>query len=97
MIDNGTPGFEFIIAGGHSKTVGSQTIVLPSAVVGIAADNIQSLSILVGGSTTSIQIENNAFFYPLVLPAQGEPWNAQLQVSYSNGATQMIQLPDPRS
>jgi hypothetical protein len=89
-------GIVWAVAGSYPAIVGNRELNVPSAVVGIVADNIASVTLAQGSTSTTLPIVRNAFFYELADVADGTPWDARLLVGYTDGSQKTIALPDPR-
>ena len=89
------PGIEWAIGGGYPAW--SEHGYVPPDIDGIAGDDVRSVSLISNGVEIPLEIVNNAFYKELDMPAVGTPWNLELRVTYANGASKTISVPDPRS
>lgn len=80
------------VAGGYPAAAGN----VPSAVLGVVADDVTSVTLSANGQSTSLPIVHNAFFAPLPDVPPSAPWNVQLVVAHLDGTSNSVVLPNPR-
>lgn len=90
-------GIVWAVAGGYHTTVEGVSTDAPSAIVGIAADDVRSITLTSSEGDTPLAIVHNAFFHELPNVPAGTPWNVFLTIAYSDAPTRNIDIPDPRS
>ena len=78
----GSPGVMWAVSGGYPGE--------PSALVGIAADNVTALTLVVNGQPTKLAIVNNSFYAEL--GGQSEIDSMVLEAVYGDGSTKSIQI-----
>lgn len=88
-------GVEWAIGGGYPAW--SEHGYVAPDIDGIASDNVRSVTLISNGTEIPLEIVNNAFYKPLVMPADGTAWKLELRVEYANGSKTSISVPDPRS
>jgi hypothetical protein len=90
------PGVMWQIAGGFPAIVDGIKVDVPSALYGIAADNVRRVSLVVDGSARDLTITSNAFYVELVPPATtGTAPKLELRVSYAGGVEKTVAMPGP--
>jgi hypothetical protein len=83
-----------MVSGGYSSKVDPQHADEPTALVGLAADSIREVALVIGGQRTVIPVINNAFYAELGTSVA--TWDVQLEVTYPNGETKTVAIPDSR-
>jgi hypothetical protein len=76
----GEPGVMWAVSGGYPGE--------GSAVVGLVADNVTALTLVLSGQRTNLDIVNNSFYADLG-PLSGDP-SIALEVRYGDGSTNVI-------
>lgn len=90
-----TPGLLFMVSGGYPAWARADGIAVPSALVGIAADNVRSVTFIEDGVARPAEIRNNAFYLPVKEGPADHPWD-ELRVEYDTGATASVRVPAGR-
>jgi hypothetical protein len=92
--ETSTPGVLFMVSGGYPSWATADGIAVPSAIVGVAADNVRAISLIQNGKERALPIKNNAFFSELENAAPSERWST-LRIDYVTGATARSRVPNP--
>lgn len=85
-------GIVWGVAGGYPTARGT----VPSAVLGVVADDVRSLTLYENARRSVVPVVRNAFFRELRDVAAGSSWDVRLVVARSDGSETSIVLPDPR-
>lgn len=91
------PGLAWVIDGGFPAVVDGAPVRVPTAVDGVVADNIRSLTLISNGQATPLQVVNNTFYEELAEPSAQAEWNLELRVLYADGTEKVVPVGDPRS
>jgi hypothetical protein len=92
--ETSTPGVLFMVSGGYPSWATADGVAVPSAIVGVAADNVRAISFIQNGRERALPINNNAFFFELEDAAPGERWST-LRIEYVTGTTSTVRVPNP--
>lgn len=87
-----TPGVVFAIGGGIPASATTNGVAVPSALVGIATDDVRSITLVENGAERSAEIRNNAFYLELRDSPAHVKWN-HLRVEYASGKTAALRVP----
>jgi hypothetical protein len=83
-----------MVAGGYPAWARNDGVAIPSAIVGVVADSVRSVTFVQNGAPRSLEIVNNAFYEEIAAPDPGAKWN-ELHVEYDSGAKAMARVPLP--
>jgi hypothetical protein len=91
-----TPGVVSIMNGGYPAGTNGAVVDVPSSFAGLVADNVKTVTFVNNGDVVRLAIRNNTFFHVPAEPGMGTPWLMELRISYNDGSTAVLSLPDPR-
>ena len=89
------PGVLFMVSGGYPAWARSDGVAVPSALVGIAADNVRSVTLIEDGVARPAELLNNAFYLPVKDGPADHAWD-EFRVEYDTGETASARVPAGR-
>ena len=94
MTDAAHPGVLWMVAAGYPAWARADGVALPSALVGLVADDVRAVSFVENGSERPVEIVNNTFFTDLDESDAENKWN-ELRIEYASGTTRTVRVPTP--
>jgi hypothetical protein len=68
--------------------------LVPSALVGLVADEVRTVTFVGNGSERPVEIVNNTFYGELEAGGSARTWD-ELRIEYASGMTRSIPVPTP--
>lgn len=87
-----TPGVLFVLGGGYPAWATKDRVAVPPALVGIASDDVRSVTLIENGIERPAEIRNNAFYLELRDSPPDVKAN-QLRVDYASGKSASVRVP----
>ena len=94
VADAGHPGVLWMVAAGYPAWAMADGVPVPSALVGLVADEVRAVTFVGNGSERPVEIVNNTFYGELEAPDSGSTWE-ELRIEYASGMTRSIPVPTP--
>jgi hypothetical protein len=88
------PGVLWMVTGGYPAWARTDGLPIPSALVGLVADDIRAVTFVENGTERSLGVVNNTFFAELADPDAKTSWN-ELRIEYKSGMTRTARVPTP--
>lgn len=90
--ESSTPGVLYIVSGGYPAWATADRVEVPSALVGVVADDVRAVTLVEGGVERRLAIEKSAFFAELTTAADSPGWG-KLIVEYASGRIATARVP----
>lgn len=90
--ESSTPGVLYMVSGGYPAWATADRVEVPSALVGVVADDVRAVSLVEGGVARRLAIEENAFFAELTTVTDSPEWGT-LRVEYASGRIATARVP----
>lgn len=90
--ESNTPGVLYMVSGGYPGWATANRVEVPSALVGVVADDVLDVTLVEGGVERRLAIEENAFFTELTTATDSPGW-ATLKVEYASGRIATARVP----
>jgi hypothetical protein len=92
--DAAHPSVLWMVAAGYPAWARADGVPVPSALVGLVADEVQAVTFVENGSERPVEIVNNTFFTDLADSDAETRWN-ELRIEYASGTTRTVRVPTP--
>lgn len=92
--DAAHPGVLWMLAAGYPAWARTDGVPVPSALVGLVADDVRAVTFVGNGSERPVEIVNNTFYGELEAQGSGSTWD-ELRIEYASGTTRSIPVPTP--
>lgn len=87
-----TPGVLWMVSGGYPAWARADGVPVPSALIGIVTDDVQSVTFIENGVERPVEIRNNAFYLEVGTSDPGVKWH-HLRTGYSSGKEATARVP----